>query len=58
MSYDQNGHNSRQDILEEIERLERLRSTKPTKESILDNPRALQRPSKHGRQERRTKREM
>jgi len=54
VSYDINGHNSRQDILKEIERRLRIRETQKTKTSILAHPRKPQRGSKRVRQPKRS----
>lgn len=50
MSYDKNGRNTRQDILEEIERLERLRSAKDKEKRSLGDSRAFQKGLNNDRQ--------
>jgi hypothetical protein len=54
MSYDPNGRNSRQDILEEIERVLRDKETKKALEARKTNPRESERHCRHGKQDRPT----
>lgn len=57
MSYDPNGHNSHQDILEEIERLKRVSTTKTQKKRTREAPRESERGYRDGKRQRGPERE-